>query len=224
VYRRSLAMRGGLLASDPRDVNAVGRVAFVESQLGEGPACARRDRRSARPSSSRHSAFSSERGRRTTLTRQIRQGHGPILRCWKPFAVKLVRLVKPLRGHLSLYREVSERARVLSEEGREDPFDRKRRAAAAACGIAGGAEWLQNHDPRLRRSSCNSSRPPEKKSPGFAPMTSAPKTSASAGLCADMYVDPQSSVRGGCRSKGIRMTPTRIEDRGASRPLHSRSF
>ena len=147
VYRRSLAMREELLASDPRDVNAVGRVAFVESQLGEvlrvhGETGEARDHL-------RHAIQLFQRAGSTHDSNQADQAGA-----WAHLA-----MLETVRGQtgsaceataraFALYREVSERARVLSEEGREDPLIEAARRAAA-CGIAGGAEWLQNHDPRL---------------------------------------------------------------------------
>jgi non-specific serine/threonine protein kinase/serine/threonine-protein kinase len=148
MYRRSLAMREDLLASDPRDAFVRSKVAFVHRQLGEllrtvGNGAEAMD----------HLRQAILQFERTGMS--LWEEKAEAAAAWSQIAkLEVDRGRSPaaceaLGQAFRLYGACSERERLTSEGSGEDPLI-KVAQQASACRVAGAAEWLQNTGPRTR--------------------------------------------------------------------------
>ena len=143
MFRRSLAIREELLASDPKDANAVLRVAFVHAQPGEG--LRQRGDDDASMDHFRQAIQLYERANVSDEAEKVNVG-----KVWIGIAT-----LETARGRsaaacqasgqaFDMYRGASERMRINLNRGDKDndPLIEVARRAAA-CGVDGAAEWLQ---------------------------------------------------------------------------------
>ena len=143
LYRRSLTMREELLAADPKDAFARTKVAFVHRQLGGllhalGNAVEAMDhlRQAVRHFQLAGLSLPEERAEAAAAWSEIAE--------LEVEGGRAVAACEALGQAFQMYSATSDRARIASHGGLEDPLIEVARRASV-CGVAGAEQWLRLH-------------------------------------------------------------------------------